>query len=281
VGLAGGVRAPDEDGALNPTAFLKKLLRYRPLIEAMVRRDLSQRYAGSLLGLGWTILFPLAQFGLYYLLFNVILRVQPGQAYQGISFAFWLLPGMLPWFLVGEVLQRSTGLLVDRAGLITKNVFPSELLSVISVAVALIHHLVALGLILVLQWVFKLPVTASLFLLPLYLALGTLMCLGISWLLSALTVFLRDLGQFVGLVVMAWSICTPIMYPVDRVPSGMAWAFKLNPLYHLVQGYRVALLSRVPVSLPGAAFLAFFSLAILLTGGLVFRRLKPAFPDVL
>jgi ABC-type polysaccharide/polyol phosphate export permease len=261
--------------------FLGRLVRHRYMIESMVRHDLKSRYAGSFLGLGWSLLFPLCMFATYYFMFNVVLNVGPGKGYEDMPFSLWLLCGLLPWLLVSEVLSRSSGLLVDKKNLITKNVFPSEMLPVISVLGALVHHLAALLVLLAVMAVFGLPLTPALTLLPAYVLAAVILSLGLAWFLSSLTVFLRDLGQIVGVVVLAWSVATPIMYPVDRVPPALMGLYRLNPLMHLVDGYRAALLGRVPVGWGSFGYLVSCCLVLALVGGTIFRRLKPAFADVL
>ena len=117
--------------------------------------------------------------------------------------------------------------------------------------------------------------------LPVYLVGIVLFALGLAWVISALNVFLRDIGQVLGVVVNLWFYFTPIIYPLNLIPEGFRAWFALNPMLHPVEGYRVALLGRGEPSLTGLIIIFGWGIGTFAIGGFTFKRLKPAFADVL
>jgi ABC-type polysaccharide/polyol phosphate export permease len=116
--------------------------------------------------------------------------------------------------------------------------------------------------------------------LPYLLSIG-LLTIGISWMLSSLNVYLRDIGQLIGVVVNIWFFLTPIIYPSNLILESLHGLFWLNPMLHIVDGYRMALLGKADMDIAGLLYLMFVSFSIFGLGSLTFRKLKPAFADVL
>jgi lipopolysaccharide transport system permease protein len=261
--------------------MMKRLWAQRHLIAALWRRDLRSRYAGSALGLAWTLVNPLAQFGLYYFLFSSVLKVQADGAYQGLPFALWMLPGLLPLLLVNEAISRSPGLVLEQAAVVKRSVFPSELLALSSVLSALVPHLAVLGLLFLAVAFRGEPGGGQPWMLLAYLGPTLLLLVGIGWALSALNVYLRDIGPLVNLGLLIANFATPVFYPARLVPASMAWVLDLNPLWHLTQGYRIAILGRQGIDWDGFRAYTLVALAVFMAGGLLFRRLKPSFTDLL
>ena len=114
-----------------------------------------------------------------------------------------------------------------------------------------------------------------------YLFLIVVFSLGISWFLSALNIFLRDIGQIIGVVVQIWFFLTPILYGRHMLPESLQGFFALNPMLHVVEGYRMALLGKTEMDIVGFAYLLFWSLFMFVLGALTFKKLKPEFADVL
>lgn len=261
--------------------FSRMLYQNSYMIRSMVIRDMRARYVGSLMGFFWSVLHPLTQLILYYFVFAVILKVRLGPEYGGTSFALWLIAGLLPWLFFAEVVTRAPSTVLNQSNLIKKMAFPSEILPIVNLAVALVSHLIGLSILLVFLLIFGDGISWKIFWILPYMLLAVIFALGISWLLSALNVFLRDVDQIIGVVVNIWFFMTPIIYPRHAVPKILQGFFELNPMFHVVEGYRMALLGKTAMDATGYAYLLFMSLAVIILGGLTFRRLKPAFADVL
>ncbi len=263
-------------------AFLKKLYENRSMIRTMAVRDLKAMYVGSLFGFFWAVLNPLAQLAIYGVVFVVFLKSKPDPAYGTDSYFLFLLCGIVPWQFFAQTVNASTNVLVANGNLIKKAVgFNPEILPVVSVISSMISHMIGVVLLLAIVPAFigrLSPVTPVILI---YLFFIVLFSVGLGWILSSLNVYLRDVLQVVGLLMMAWMFFTPLFYPASTFsPAVMAFA-KLNPLFHMVEGYRFAILSNQVLPAGDILFLAVVSLLTFGAGGLLFRKLKPGFGEVL
>ncbi len=251
------------------------------MIRSLVVRDIRARYMGSYLGVFWAIVHPLTQLLIFWFVFSVVLKTRLGAEYTGMNYAVWLMSGMLPWIFFSEVVNRSPGAVVEQTSLITKTVFPSEILPFTHMTAALVNHGIIFTILLVFSLLLGYGVSMNILWLPVYLLGIMLFALGLAWILSALNVFLRDIGQILGVVLNLWFFFTPIFYPANMIPAGVRpWA-AANPMLHAVEGYRMGMLGRTQPDLNGMFILYGYGLVALMFGGLLFKRLKPAFADVL
>ncbi len=160
-------------------------------------------------------------------------------------------------------------------------VFPSQILPFAHLVAAMVNHLIAVVIYIVFLLLFGYGLSFQvLFILPILLAMS-LFALGIAWALSALNVFLRDIGQIIGVFLRIWFFTTPIFYPSHLIPDNLKVLFGLNPMFHVVNGYRAAILGKTDIDPIGLSSLALIALLAFGVGGLIFRKLKPAFADVL
>jgi lipopolysaccharide transport system permease protein len=128
--------------ALDFLNFLRSVHQNSYMIRSMIIRDMRARYIGSFLGIFWSIIHPLTQLIIYYFVFSVILKIKLRPEYGGTDFSLWLVAGLLPWLFFAEVLSRSPGAVLDQSSLITKTVFPSEILPLAHLGAALINHFI-------------------------------------------------------------------------------------------------------------------------------------------
>ncbi len=261
--------------------FVGAIYQNSYMIQSMVIRDIRARYSGSLLGIFWSVIHPLTQLILYYFVFSVVLKTRLGPEYGGTNYAFWLIAGLLPWMLFVEVVNRSPGAVLEQSSVIKKMVFPSEILPFVHLAAAAVNHLIGLSILIGFLLLLGYGISLKIFMLFPYLFAIGIFTLGISWILSALNVFLRDIGQIIGVVVNIWFFLTPIIYPSHLIPQSLQSLFGLNPMLYVVDGYRMALLGKTELDLIGFSYLLLVGLVLFALGGLTFKKLKPAFADVI
>ncbi len=250
----------------------------RSLLFQLVRRDFEQRFVGSAVGWIWGLIHPLVLLLSWVFVFQILLKQKapPGES----SYALFVFAGMLPWLLFSETVQRSAPSLLDQANLITKTVFPAEIVPVSVFLSTLMSHLLALTLIIVAELWMK-QISIYLLLLPFYmLALG-LFSIGIGWIVAALHVFLRDTAQMLSVVLTMWFWATPIFLAEDRFPPGARFLLTANPLYYVVRSYRAVLLHSAAPNFGDLAIATAFGMGAFLVGGLFFRYMKRGFADVL
>ena len=253
----------------------------RSLLFQLVRRDFEQRFIGSAMGWIWGVIHPLVLLVSWWYVFSVCLgtKLPPGEVTQ--NYALYLFAGMLPWLLFSDTVQRSASSMLDQANLITKTVFPAEIVPVSVFLSALVSHLLALALMIAVAGVWENQISIFLLLLPVYmLALG-LFAVGLGWIVASLQVFLRDTSQVLSVVLTLWFWMTPIMIAETYFPKWARFLKFANPLYYGVRAYRQILLtSRFPDP-SDLLLLTAYGAATFLAGGLFFRYMKRGFADVL
>lgn len=248
------------------------------LLREMLKRDFQARYAGSALGLVWSLLQPLWTLLLFTFVFSVVLRFRlVGQATE--NFAVFLFSGLLPWMAVNEGISRSATAITDNAALVKKMRFPAELLVMSIVLGALVHAGIAALIFLALLVSTGQFDPSGLAWLGLALPLQLALTLGLGLLLAALQVFFRDTAQIMAMLFAGWFYFTPIIYPLSQVPDIFRSFIALNPLTALVDLYRAALLGGELASLASTWPLMVAALLSLVLGYAFFRRLEPTFAD--
>jgi homopolymeric O-antigen transport system permease protein len=261
--------------------FFRKILQNKFMIRSLVIRDLRARYVGSFLGIFWAFVHPLTQLIIYYFVLSIVLKARLGAEYAGTNYALWLMAGMLPWMLFSEVVSRAPGAVLEQSNLIKKTVFPSEILPFAHVSAALVNHLILFVILLGFILALGPGSLLNMIWLPFYLIGVILLALGLAWILSALNVFLRDIGQILNVLINLWFFFTPIIYPAGLVPQSFRPWLALNPMLYPVEGYRMALLGRTEPDVSGLIILYIWGIGAFMVGGLIFKKLKPAFADVL
>jgi len=257
------------------------LFAHRSTIEAFVRRDIRGRYVTSVMGFSWAIIQPVTLLLLYTFVFSYVLRIRLGGSGTTASFALYLFCGMLPWLAFAEGVTRSASVIVEQTPLIKKVVFPSEILPAYVVISGLVMECVGLGILLTAVGLFYRGLGWPVLLLPGIIVLQFLFTMGLAWLLASVNVFLRDVGQLLGLGMTLWMFLTPIFYPAEMIPGPFRWLLGLNPMYYVVQAYRdLVLEQRLPILMNVATLTAMAVLTFVL-GYWFFRRSKHAFVDVL
>lgn len=260
--------------------FSRLLVHHRYLIWSMAKREIAAQYVGSFLGFVWTFIKPLVMICVFWFVFSVGFKAKP---MEDVPFVVWLAAGMAPWFCFADIIMSSSVAVVGNAHLIKKTLFPSQILPVIKLLSSLITHAVFLSILVGL--LITQGISLSLYNLQFlyYLACFSLLALGISWFVSALNVFVRDVGQFVAVILQVGFWGTPIFWDINMMSPEIQRWLKVNPFYYIVQGYRESFIDFVPFWQHGIYTIYFwlFTVLSLLCGAYVFRKLKPQFADVL
>lgn len=263
------------------THFARNLIEQRGLLYQLVRRDFEQRFVGSIVGWIWGVIHPLVLLLVWTFVFGICLGVKLGPREVTTNYPLWLFAGMLPWLLFNDTVQRSASSLLDHSNLITKTIFPAEVVPVSVFLSSLVSHLLALALAIAAIALWLNHISAMLIFLPLYMLLLGMFAVGLGWVVASLHVYLRDTAQILIVVMTFWFWLTPIFITEGDFPPQMRFLIAGNPLAYLVRAYREALLSyRLPN--PGdLAIVAVWSTAVFVAGGLIFRHMKRGFADVL
>jgi len=260
---------------------VQTIFQNRRLIRSMARRDILARYRGSFGDVFWTILNPLLLMATYFFVFGVVLRTRFGADRSSTAFALYFLAGMLPWLAFAEPAGRSATVILEHRNFVKKLIFPLDTLPVNQVMAGLVTELFASLVFVAALLAIRHSVPVTVLWLPVLVIPQLLFTLGVSWFLSALGVFMRDLGQIMGFLLTLWFFITPICYPESSLPARAMVILRKNPIYVLVRGYRsVFLEGHAPELLP-LVKLWIVAAAVFLIGHAWFNRLRKGFADVI
>lgn len=217
--------------------------RHRPLLRSLVWRELQNRYAGSLAGMGWAIMQPLAMLAVYSVVFEYVFRVRASLATQGHSYVLFVAAALWPWLAFQEGVNRGVHAIQSNATIVKKVSFPLELLVLSSVTASFIVQLFGFVFVLTMLglWGMQLNYSAVPLVVVALVALY-LLTISIVYVLAALQVYLRDVEQVVAQAMGALFYLTPVLYSTASVPSWMKTAMQWNPLVHVIEPTRDALL---------------------------------------
>ena len=257
------------------------LFRERHLIWNMARRDFLGRYKGTVGGSLWTVINPLFTISVYTFVFAFVLKVRFGDQGGITNFAFYFIGGWIPWMAFSDSVHRSPAVIADNSNLVKRVVFPLEILPVIQVLSAFLTSLIGLGLYLAVLVLFGMSLRTTVFLLPLVMVFQVGFTLGLSWFLASCGVFLRDVGQVVGIGIMMWFFLTPIVYPETILGPLLQEIYKFNPFFHFVRAYRGLILDGTSPGPFAMAAMALSGAVPFYVGYAWFRRTQKAFADVL
>ncbi len=273
----------------SPYHQLAHMWRHRDLIIQLTRRELTQRYRSSYLGMLWTVINPLLMLMIYTFIFSTVfqakwgtLHTSEGAASQGPgTFALTLFAGLIAFNVFAEVLNRAPVLILQAPNYVKKVVFPLEILPVVVLNVALVHSLISLGILMVGVTLGLGLISPMMALLPLaYLPL-LLLCLGLGWFLASLGVYVHDTGHGVVFIVQVLFFMSPIFYPISAVPEHFRSILYLNPLTTIIDGFRRVLLWQQPLAWPAWSMLTVCAAVVAWLGYLWFMKTKGGFADVI
>ena len=215
-----------------------EILKYQGLVWNFIRRDISSKYVGSLLGLYWSVINPVITLIIYIMVFGVFLKVRlPGDT-NIWDFALYFAAGFLPWLAFQDSVMRASRSIIDNKNYIKKVPFPSEIFPVYITLSEFVNLFIGLGIFFILFLMLKGMPTIFILLLPLAIFLQLLFTLSLGFFLSSGAVYFRDIPTMLGPLFMIWFWATPIAYTVNLIPQEFQWIVALNPAYYMLEIYR-------------------------------------------
>jgi lipopolysaccharide transport system permease protein len=265
-------------------ALARSLWCNRQLIRQMTVREVVGRYKGSVMGLFWSFLNPVFMLVVYTFVFSVVFKARWGVGSveeTKTQFAVVLFVGMIVHGLFAEVLNRAPGLILANANYVKKVVFPLEILPIVSMGGALFHSLVSLSVLLAAFVIFNGYLHWTVIFIPFVLLPLVILVLGLAWMLASLGVFLRDVGQTIGIITTVMMFLSPVFFPVTALPEQYRPVIMANPLTFIIEQSREVLIWG---RLPDWASLGVYTLTasiIAWAGYIWFQRTRKGFADVL
>ncbi|MHB2021444.1 MAG: ABC transporter permease [Candidatus Xenobia bacterium] len=256
---------------------MNRLWTYREVMWALVVRDIKVRYKQTALGVLWAVLQPLSQ----AVVFSLVFASMSGQNPEGLPYFLFVYVAVIPWTLLATSLNVGGACVVAHASLLTKVDFPREVIPLAAVlANVLDYGMGLLILVIMLPW-FNYSFHVSLLLVPAILALELIFASALAMLLSAATVFYRDVRYLVPLLTLLWLFLTPVFYPLTRLGGVAARILPWNPVAWIVELHRAALTSNFHGAAEMFVRLAVSSILLFAVAYATFKRWEPAFADVI
>ena len=272
-GLPHAVLRPETAGVqLN----LADLWAYRELLYFLTWRDIKVRYKQTLMGVAWVVIQPLLTMLIFAVVFTRFVNLADGR----LPYPLFAYAGLLLWTFFSISVSSGTNSLISNSSLVTKVYFPRSFIPAAAVGAGLVDLLVGAVPLLGLAVYYRVPLTWGLLLLPFFVLLCAALGLSVGMIASALTVRYRDLRHALPFLLQLWMFASPVLYPLSLVPPQWRWAFALNPLTGVLEGFRASLtgtgfdwsLVAVPlVAAPVLVCVAYY----------IFRRLEDTFADVI
>ncbi len=257
--------------------MLRELYAYKSMVYNLVRRDLRGRYKGSLLGMLWNFILPLMQILVYVMVFSIIFKQDIERYYV------YLIVGMIPWILFSDSISCGSGSVVENSSLVTKIYFPRLVIPVSIIISKLVNFLISLVIVFVVLVVSGHGINPiSLSVLPLAIICILLFTLGLTLVLAAANVFMRDIQYLITVLLMMWIWLTPIMYVQDFVDNDfIQCVLNINPLTYLINMFQDALYWKVIPDFSTIGICVIESILILVIGLVIYNKYSSDFAEVL
>jgi ABC-type polysaccharide/polyol phosphate export permease len=256
------------------------IIRHRNLILDMWLNELKRKYAGTILGPVWAITPQILTVTAFWFVFQFGLKVK-ATGTGGLPYFYYFTLGILPWFLFSDAFSSSVNCVRDKKHLITKMVFPSEILPVVALLVASLPHFVLLLIMSVALWANDMISPESLPWLLYFYACSAILAVGLGWLIGSISVFTQDAAHMAQNIVSLLFWMTPIVWQIEALPARWQVFFEWNPLAYVVDGYRFAFTGGTAPAWEAILKFWVVALAVASSGRYIFSRLKHHFADVL
>ncbi len=260
----------------------RPLFQHIELILQLSKRGIQSRYRGSVLGMLWSLLTPLLMLLVYSFVFSIVFKAKwnhPGA--EDANFGVILFSGMIIHALFAEPMVLSSSSITGNTQYVKKVVFPLEIMAWSTMLVASFQAMISFLVLIIFMLITGMPLHPTLLLFPIVVMPMILFSAGVAWLLSSITVFIRDITQLVGILATILLFISPVFYPVDRLPTIWQKLIYLNPISFIVDQMRsIAIYGEQP-NWAGLFIYTLIALVVAWLGLFIFQRLRAGFSDVL
>lgn len=253
----------------------KELYNYRELLKTNIKKEVRGKYKGSWLGVLWTFLNPLLMLAVYAFVFPYILRVKVE------NYTIFMIVALIPWNFFTTAIQSGTGSVVANGNILKKVYFPREIIPISITTSQLVNFLITCIIMFVFILFSGVGFSIHLLLMPLLILIQYLITLALTFVLSALTVFVRDVDHFVSVALTLGFYATPIVYQASMLPEKFQWVLNFNPMAQLVEAYRAILYYHQLPNFTMLGLWGILSIILLILGYIIFKNLEKSFVEEL
>jgi lipopolysaccharide transport system permease protein len=262
--------------------FVVCLKQHFPLIFRMIKREVIGRYRGSFFGLLWSFITPIIMLSIYTFVFSFVFKARWGiESSDPYEFAVMLFSGLIVFNLFAESITRAPSLILNNVNYVKKVIFPLEILPWVSLGSAVFHALISFLVLFLFLAILGHPFSLAMLWLPIILLPFLLLVMGLSWFLASLGVFVRDIGQVIGMLMTVFMFMCPIFYPLSALPESIAQYLYLNPLTLIVDQVRTVLITAGQPDWLKLGYYSLISVFCAWSGWFLFIKTRKGFADVL
>ncbi|NLL77149.1 MAG: ABC transporter permease [Clostridiales bacterium] len=262
--------------------MLKVLYKNNYLLRQLVKKDIQQRYQGSVLGMLWSFIVPILMLIIYTFVFSEVFQakwnIDTSNKYE---FALVLFCGLSAFNLVGEVMNRATVLIAMNTNYVKKVIFPLEILPVVVTISALFNCAISYIILIVAKLILYHNISSTLYLIFIALVPLVVMSVGLGLFISALSVYLKDVSNIISVLVTVLMYMSPVFFPLSSVPERFRFICEANPMTYIIENFRNVVLYGEYINWKFYGISCIVAFAIYLLGKVVFMRAKEGFADVL
>ena len=255
--------------------IFKELYNYRELLKTNVQKEVRGKYKNSFLGILWSFLNPLLQLAVYSIIFGSLLGG------GNPTYHIYVCVALIPWTYFTSAIQQADYTIIANGNIIKKVYFPRSILPISIATSGAINFVISTIIILAFCLFSELGLTLYALWYPIILLIQYILILGISFLVSSITVYIRDLEHIIGVVLMAAFYATPIVYRLDQLPENLQMIMNLNPMTHIINAYRDIFYYQQMPDFLSLGVLFVVSMGLLVGGYFVFKKLQKGFAEEL
>lgn len=256
-------------------------LKFKYLARELVKREIRSKYQGSVVGIFWVLIHPILMLSLYTFFFSVVLKARwDSSSVSNVDFALILFPGLMIYTFFSECISRSPTLIISNVSYVKKIVFPLSILPIISLAASLFQLTISLIIWICFCLILRGSVPSTILFMPLIIIPLIFFVLGLSWFLSSIGTFFRDIAQIVGPVLNVMMFLSPVFYSADRLPQEFRWLLNLNPLSQIIIQSRNVMFYGEILHFSEWVYTLTFTAVLAVLGYFFFQKTKRGFADV-
>lgn len=253
--------------------LFKNIYNYRELLKTNVQKEIRGRYKNSFLGIIWSFLNPLLQIAVYAIIFPLIMKTQ--QEY----YVIFLCVGLIPWTYFTTTITQAASNIIANGNIVKKVYFPREILPISVVTSTTVNFLISCLIILAFVIGYGLGISKYIVFFPLIVLVQYIFSLGVAFIISSVTVYLRDLEHLIGIALQVLFYATPIVYSLETLPEQFRGIMYLNPMAHIITAYRSIFYNQSMPNLQMLGILFAISIVLCVVGYIIFSKLQKGFAE--
>lgn len=255
--------------------IFSELYKYREFLKTSIKKEFRGKYKKSFLGVLWSFLNPLFQLLIYALVFPFILRNNVD------NYTIFLIVALMPWNFFNMTILQSAASIVANGGIIKKVYFPREILPISTATSNLLNFMITGIIVFAALLISGIGIGTSVLVLPIIIVIQYVLQLGLAFIFSSITVYVRDVEYLLNVFMMLMFYLCPIVYSADMIPDKFLPIFKLNPMFHIIGYYRTILYDKQIPNMNHVFILFIACTLILILGYLIFQKCKKRFAEEL